>query len=499
MLAVALLFIAAWSFTGCSAEKRAESFRERAREYFEAGDYERARLEYLNLVRKVPQDPEAVRRLGIILQDQGASLQAAPILMKAVELEPANAELKVRLAKVYVGVGELTNALNHAWAALDLDPALEDAVLLLAEAPALSPDEYKARQERLRSYQARATNSAVYFVGNAVFALRNQDLETAQQALNQALQLNGQLAAAHFLQASIYESQTNLVEADRELKLAAELSPRRSARWIRYAEFKVRTGAPEEGKQLLEALAKDVPDYLPVVYAQAQVAFAERRWEDSLSLCTWLLERYPYHLDAVLLRSRVRILRNEATLALEELERLTRLYGRLPQYRLQLALAQVANREPNLALDTLERLVEAVPSYTEAALLLGRLNLQLGRANQAIDRLNEFLELQPNNWGAKLMLADAFIAGRQYEQALVVYREFAEAKPEDARGPFLVGLVRRQLKQCGGSVGRTRFGGGGHRFGAHPVARFGGTRSGGARGSLATRTSATGGHQLASR
>jgi len=447
-LPVSLLTICFLLFaTSCSREQRAESYRERAREYFEAGDYERARLEYLNLVRALPEDPEGVRRLGMILQDQGALLQAMPVLIKAVELEPGNAELKGRLAQAYLAAGGVTNALSEAWVALDLDPGQERATLLLAEAPASGAEELNARQERLRSYRARATNAAVHFVGDAVFALRDRDVDTAQQALTQALQLNDQMAAAHFLQASIYESSTNLVEADRELKRAVELSPRRSIRRVRYAEFKLRTGAPEEGRDLLEALVKDVPDYLPAIYAQAQVAFTERRLEDALGLCTRLLERYPLHLDAALLRSRVRILRDEATLALEELERLARLYGRVPQYRLQLAVTQLANREPNRAMATLEELVDQVPGYTEAVLVLGKLNLQRGRAQQAIDGLNRFVQAQPGHWGARLMLADAHIANRQYERALTIYREFTDANPKDARGPFLVGLVLRQQKQ----------------------------------------------------
>ncbi len=87
---------------GCSKEKQADGYREKAREYFAAGDYERARLEYLNLGRLVGEDPEIVSRLGMILQDQGATFQAAPILLKAAQLDPDNAELKGRVAQIYL-------------------------------------------------------------------------------------------------------------------------------------------------------------------------------------------------------------------------------------------------------------------------------------------------------------------------------------------------------------------------------------------------------------
>ncbi len=428
---------------GCSKEKQADGYREKAREYFAAGDYERARLEYLNLGRLVGEDPEIVSRLGMILQDQGATFQAAPILLKAAQLDPDNAELKGRVAQIYLAGSDFSNSVVQAWSALDLDPGEEHAVLLLAEAPVRGEVELRERRSRLKTYAAKASGAAIHPVAEALLAQRAGEMDVAQAAVSRALELDAQSAPAHFLQAGFYESKSNLVEAERELKRAAELSPMRSIRRVRYAEFKLRHGQLEEGKRLLAELGEKVPDYLPVLLAQARVAVGEQKLDEALGYCNRLLERYPLHLDAALLRSQIRLQKGEAAKAVEELARLGELFGRVPSYGYQLAQAQLANREPNGAIATLEKLTTDYPGYTEAVMLLARLNLQQNRADQAIAALDRSITVQTNNWDLRLMQADAYASRRQYDRALGIFREFATANPQDARGPFLQGMTYR--------------------------------------------------------
>src|SRR6185295_3295871 len=66
---VALLIVV--SGIGCSREAKKNRYLERANRYFQAEQYEKAEIEYLNVLRLNPQNPVAVTGLGLICFEQG--------------------------------------------------------------------------------------------------------------------------------------------------------------------------------------------------------------------------------------------------------------------------------------------------------------------------------------------------------------------------------------------------------------------------------------------
>ena len=69
LLTVALVAIAG---SGCSKEQDTkEEHLSRGNSYFAAQQYDKAEKEYRDLLRLAPDDPVAIRQLGIIYQDQG--------------------------------------------------------------------------------------------------------------------------------------------------------------------------------------------------------------------------------------------------------------------------------------------------------------------------------------------------------------------------------------------------------------------------------------------
>ncbi len=68
---------------GCSPEARKARSTARGEEYFKAGDYEKAKIEYMKLLLLDPRNDLPFRRLGFIWEQEGALLRAAPFLLKA--------------------------------------------------------------------------------------------------------------------------------------------------------------------------------------------------------------------------------------------------------------------------------------------------------------------------------------------------------------------------------------------------------------------------------
>ena len=56
---------------GCSPEQKEAMYMKRAGRYFEAKDFDKAQVEYMNVIRVNSKNPLALTRLGLIASDKG--------------------------------------------------------------------------------------------------------------------------------------------------------------------------------------------------------------------------------------------------------------------------------------------------------------------------------------------------------------------------------------------------------------------------------------------
>ena len=79
----------------------------RGERYFQAGEYEKAKLEYFNVIRTDSGNDMAVARLGLIWMNQGAPAQAIPFLVRARDLAPEDVQRRLRIAHALFELGDL--------------------------------------------------------------------------------------------------------------------------------------------------------------------------------------------------------------------------------------------------------------------------------------------------------------------------------------------------------------------------------------------------------
>src|SRR5215472_3794843 len=95
---IALCALACLS-SGCSRKARAARHLARAEKYFEAGQYPRAEVEYLNVLQRDRLNARAFARLGTIYYEQGR-IQAGAFLTRASELATNDLDLRLKLATI---------------------------------------------------------------------------------------------------------------------------------------------------------------------------------------------------------------------------------------------------------------------------------------------------------------------------------------------------------------------------------------------------------------
>jgi tetratricopeptide (TPR) repeat protein len=439
----AILLVAA-PLGGCHLPGRKSRVMARADRYFKAGEYDKAKIEYLNSLRLDEQNVTAFQQLGFIWYEQGDPLRAIPFLLRARELAPKNVAVRAKLALSLMAIGQSTEARKEAVSILQQEAGNPDAIILLADT-SLTKDEIAATDQQLQKFPQK--DSAVFHLASASLALQRGDTATASDQVRQALTSEPASYRTHSAMAHIYLLQKDLNGALHEFKTAAKLAPLRSNEWINYAEFQAATGAIDEAKASLQNITRQAPDYLPAWRLLAQIAFNQKNYDESLSLLENILSRDPDNPEARMLQSEVWLAKGDSGKAVAILDRLDSTYPNIPLIKFRLARAYLSAKNISQAESALQQAIAANPNYTEAILALGELNLRSGKPQAVAAAMADLLKKRPGLLQASLMLADAYqVLGRR-DDATALLREQIKITPLSFEAYYLLGLIlQRQGK-----------------------------------------------------
>ena len=105
LLLLAAVFALAVGCTGCTAKARKVYHEKRAEKFYAASQFDRAEIEYLNVLHNDPMDAQAIGRLGLIYYQEGRVETAFPYLLKGSELATNDLDLRLKLGFIYVALG----------------------------------------------------------------------------------------------------------------------------------------------------------------------------------------------------------------------------------------------------------------------------------------------------------------------------------------------------------------------------------------------------------
>jgi Predicted N-acetylglucosaminyl transferase len=440
------LTLAATLVFGCSKEAKKTRFLAEADNYFKAGDYDKAKVSYLNVVRLDPQNTLAFERIGAMWLEEGAPLRAVAFLARASALDPNNAEYHIRLARAYLALGRFADAKKGALKVLELFPDSGDAIIALTEAVQTKEDIEEAGQQ-LQKFPNK--NSLPFNLASANLFLRQGDLSAAEDALRQALTNDAKSAAAHAAMGDLFLLRKDPNQAGEEFKKAADLAPVRSIERLKYAAFKSGTGDTEEARKVSSEMTKKAPDYLPGWCLLGEVAFKDKNYDEALSLLQNVFSRDPENLDGHRLESEVLLAKGDAKKAIEVLERLDQTYPDTPLIKYELARAYLKNNSLNQAKMVLDQAISINPNYADAILLLADINLRSGHSEAVIEPMTRLLKRNPELRPAALLLAAAYGSLDRFDDAAVITGEEARLAPHDPQAQMAFGLTLRQAKRNG--------------------------------------------------
>ncbi len=442
---VALLGVALalGSFTGCSADAKKARHLDRAEGYFKSGDFDKAKIELLNVLRLEPLNARAIRQMGFMLYEQGAPLSAYKFLSKAVEQNPQDTEIALKFASAQVAVGEWKKGQDVATAILAKEPTNTAAIIVLAES-AMAPELASTAAQWLERIRPGAGGKAEFHLATAQLALRRKDMAGAEAGLRQALAVEPRSVAAHMAMGDWQRSKSNYALAEQEFKTAMAGAPARSLAPLKYAELKANMDALPEAKKILGEVTDKTPDFLPAWGLLAQIALSEKNYDECISISERIL-----NVDQLNFRSRqtmaqAKLAKGQTAQAIQDLETLNTLLPKSPQTKFQLAVAYLQTTNMDRAAAALEQAIALNTNFTEAIVLRGRLNLSQGDAAEVVNSMLGLIKRQPDAKAAYVLLADGYRMLRRPDDAIAVLRGLAKGYPQDAQAPFLLGMMLRE-------------------------------------------------------
>jgi predicted Zn-dependent protease len=429
---------------GCTAEDKRQKALDRAAEHFRQGDFEKARLEYQNVLQLAPDDPIATERLAQIWMDRGATFRALGLYSRVRQLSPNNRDAQLAQIRLILQLGGVPQARRELSTLLGRQPDFGAAVVVLTESVRDAAD-WRAAEEAIKRFQDRtsihfhlATANQQRFIG---------EREKAVAALRRALAIDPKAVEARAQLASLYAELGRRAEADKEFKAAAEAAPLRSQVRIRYAGHLVRTERVAEALAIIADLNRQAPDYLPAWRSLAELALLQQRPDDAAKILADLLAREPADGEARLQQTSLALVKGDAKRAIEELKKFGQDFPGFNLEKYQLALAHLRDNDAASAITALREYVMGFPDNFEALLLLGQLQLRTGAAAAATETLQMLVSRRPDILPAHAMLIEAAKASGKLEDLIKVVSENLNRTPDSLLMWYFLGLARSALGQ----------------------------------------------------
>jgi tetratricopeptide (TPR) repeat protein len=432
---------------GCTKQIRKQRLISQANRDFEAGKYDTAEGEYVRAIQINKNDPVANRQLGILYSNEGNDIQALGYLRKALELTPDNPDAQLKYGMLYLTHGGYKEAAAAARKVLAIQPGTEDALLLLVDTARTTAEAEDVRQS-IEKLRLRDHDRAGYHLALGSLRLGHRDTAGAEEEFKQALALDPKSGAANLdlgnLALLVHRDPK---QAEVYFRTAADLSPVRSSRRLRYIEFLSQVGRTPDAKKALAEIIREAPDYLPAWVFVMKAAFLEKRYDDCAAAVQRILERNPVNYDALLQRGILKRTQGDIAGSIVDLRHAESIYRRNLQLEYQLALTYVQKGDLAIARNLLNEALTFAPRYEPAIFMLAEIDLRSGDAAGAVSLLGDYMKGPRPSDRAFILQAHAYEAARQLDQALEVYRRMATAFPRDPQPLYFAATVLLRQKQ----------------------------------------------------
>jgi tetratricopeptide (TPR) repeat protein len=387
---------------------------------------------------------------GRHLEGEGEVEGAIAAYRRAVELDPASAEIQAELAALYARQNRADEAIAAAEAALRADPANVEAhwvlgtvYAALAQGDTDGPPVIRDALDKAILHLEEARPSRRYDLGLSLalgrLYLRKADHARAIEQLKWLADQEPGAAEVLFLLAQAYDGAGNSAEAVATLRQVTALEPRYYRAWVMLAELLERQRAVDEALAAYEQAIAQNPRSIELRLRQATLMLNAGRVAPARQLLERLLEDAPTEGGALYLLAEAQRQLKDYDEAEATAKRLIALEPTQIRGAYALALTYEGRREHRKVIDTLTPAI-AGATTPEAAARMAPLYVRLGLAHQELGAYREaitaFERARAGGAGDPLFdayLAQALVASGAADRALEITSAARAERPDDFR------------------------------------------------------------------
>jgi tetratricopeptide (TPR) repeat protein len=422
------------SLTACGGvDARKAKYFAKGQKYYSSENYEKARLEYSNVLKIDPKHVQANYELARTFEKLNKVREAGGFYLKVIDLDPKNYPAMVRLGRIYLLANATNEAKSNCDQALAIAPNDASAIALrggiharLGEIDAAVVDAAKALSLEPNNLDALALMAGIH--------LHNNNHSEAAKVIEAGVQQNPNNSELRQLLSGIYLKQGERAKAITVLQELVTLEPEKLPYRIQLAEFYLANNAAEEAEKVaLESVAKFTDDTTAMRY---HVDLVRRRGD--IKRAEDLLVKYiadnrkEYDLQFMLSALYAGSKRTPEAVAV--LEKIIKNDGKEKNglmARDELAKYYLSTNDSAKAEQLFEEVLKESPQDNDALILRGNLALAKKDYTRAIGDLRAALRNQPNQASLLRQLAKAHEGNGEKELAKQTYQTALTAEPLD--------------------------------------------------------------------
>lgn len=340
--------------------------------------------------------------------EQGNLKGAAIELRNAAHNQPQNGDIHLRLAAIYLQIGNIPAAEAEARTALTRGADEAKVAPLLAESLMRSAKYVQLLKEIPAGNRPAASESAVrLFRGLAYLGLHQ--VQDAAPLIQQAEQMEPGAVNPKLGMSRLLLRQNHPDEAEKKIDEALQLEPHNSRAILMKAEFMRLHGNVDGAIAAYTDVLRREPQNAPAMLGRANMEIAKNALDAAQKDVQTVIAEYPSSGEAQYLQALIYARRGDLKQASAVLEKSNNLLADVPAAMLlsgavQYWMGQTAQAESNLS-----RFNARVPN-TLAAKLLASIAMKQNQPKKALALLEPFVQAQPKDPAAWAMLADAYVA-----------------------------------------------------------------------------------------
>lgn len=389
------------ALSACSSpEQKAQAHLESGQELLESKELAKARLEFLNAVKlneKLTGGWLGLARIADLNQKFAVS---AGYLEKALELDPEQAEARLKLARIQLAGNDFQQALENANKVDALKPDNTDVMALRSTILLRLNDREGARASAERALALNPDNSEAHAV-LAADRLADGDSKGALLFIDRGLATDPKNIGLVIFRMGIFEKAGDLSEVELMMRKLVELSPQ--SKQFRKALVGLLTSLKREAEAETEMRALIALDPSDTLTALDLVKLVQSLKGDAAARTTLegLIKENPESID----------------------------------YRLSLALFDAANKNNDGALATLEKIVsedKVAENVHKAKVMMARILLRTGQVDRATTLVEQVIAADSKNVDGLELRASLKLRNNDVDGAIIDLREALSQQPKSA-------------------------------------------------------------------